>query len=109
MKQKQTQETNDTINNWRLNRSQEKLLTLLVQSPVAGDCSNLPPEFGRWQDVRRLYGIKRGYLYTKIQDGTIESISLREPGKKFGCRLIYLPSVRAWLHSLLKAQQNPEE
>ncbi len=59
------------------------------------------PEFGRWRDVERLFGVKRGLLYRKIKDGTIKSISLREPGKKFGCRLIYLPSVRTWLHTLL--------
>jgi hypothetical protein len=68
------------------------------------DQVNILPEFGRWQDVQRIFGIKRGILYRKIADGTIQSISLREPGKKYGCRLVFLPSVRAWLNSLMEEQ-----
>jgi hypothetical protein len=64
------------------------------------------PEFGRHQDVRRLYGIKRGILYRLMNEGKIRSITLREPGRRFGCRLIYLPSVRNYLNSLLD-QQSP--
>jgi hypothetical protein len=78
--------------------------TFTIEPVASGDTSGCVPEFGRWQDVQRIYGIKRGILYRKIADGTIQSISLREPGKRFGCRLIYLPSVRAWLHSLLEAK-----
>lgn len=68
-------------------------------------------EFGRHQDVRRLFGIKRGILYRLINEGKIRSITLREPGRRFGCRLIYLPSVRTYLNSLLEAQteRNPAE
>jgi hypothetical protein len=64
-------------------------------------------EYGRHQDVRRLFGIKRGVLYRLMNEGKVLSINLREPGRRFGCRLIYLPSVRAHLHSLMVAQ-NPE-
>lgn len=74
--------------------------------PVAGDCAGVLPEFGRIRDVERIFAIKRGLLYRKINDGTIRSISLRERGKKFGCRLIYLASVRQWLYGEL-AKQNP--
>jgi hypothetical protein len=63
-------------------------------------------EFGRFSDLNNGFGIKRGIAYRAIKDGKIKSITLREPGKKFGCRLIYLPSVRAWLRSLLE-EQNP--
>jgi len=79
---------------------------LFTTPPAPSDCVGALPEFGRWRDVERLYGIKRGILYRKIADGTIKSVSLREPGKKFGVRLIYLQSVRDWLHRELEAQ-NP--
>lgn len=72
----------------------------------AGNTNQILPEFGRWKDVERLFGIKRGKLYLLIQQGIIKSISLRRKGQKQSCRLIYLPGVRAYLESLLK-EQNP--
>lgn len=63
-----------------------------------------PDVYGCWKDVQRLFGIKRGILYRLIADRKIKSISFREPGKRFGCRLIYLPSVKAYLDSLLATQ-----
>jgi hypothetical protein len=80
----------------------------LVDPPASNDCGGVLPEFGRVRDVERIFGIKRGILYRKIADGKIRSVSLREPGKKFGCRLIHLASVRAWLHREM-AEQCPIE
>ena len=66
------------------------------------------PEFGRWQDVQRLFGIKRGTLYRLIGDGKVRSITLRKPGRKFGCRLIHLQSVRDFLQALMAKQAGQE-
>jgi hypothetical protein len=56
------------------------------------------PEFGRVQDVQRLFGIKRGILYRWIGDGKIKSVCIREPGNKLGVRLIHLASVRDYIN-----------
>ena len=75
---------------------------------TGGAISSCVPEFGRWQDVQRIFGIKRGTLYGLIEEGKIRSITLRKPGRKFGCRLIHLESVRAHLHALMARQGNSE-
>ena len=75
-----------------------------AREPHAGTEGAVLPEFGRWQDVQRQFGIKRGTLYRLIADGKIRSITLREPGRKFGCRLIHLQSVREHLHALMAKQ-----
>ena len=65
------------------------------------------PEFGRSRDVERLFSIKRGLLYRWLREGKIRSISLREPGRRFGPRIFFLPEIRAILLKKL-AEQNPE-
>lgn len=62
------------------------------------------PEFGRWKDVERLYGIKRGTLYNLLAEGKIKSVSMRRKGNKNGCRLFYLPGISEYLNSLLNDQ-----
>jgi len=62
------------------------------------------PEFGRWQDVQRLYGIKRGTLYNLMGEGKVKSVSMRRRGNVHGCRLFYLRSIRDFLHQLLEEQ-----
>lgn len=79
----------------------------MTGTPGAATSSCLP-EFGRWQDVQRLFGIKRGTLYGLIAEGKIRSITLRKPGRKFGCRLIHLQSVRDFLQALMAKQSGPE-
>jgi hypothetical protein len=80
----------------------------LVEAPTVGDFGAILPEFGRVRDVEHHFGIKRGILYRKIGDGTIRSISLREPGRKFGIRLIHMASVRAWLLQELETQNHKQ-
>jgi len=80
----------------------------MTETPGATTSSCLP-EFGRWQDVQRLFGIKRGTLYGLIAEGQIRSITLRKPGRKFGCRLIHLQSVRDYLHALMSTQAAQKE
>jgi len=83
--------------------------TTWVMGPVeTGDLTGALPEFGRWRDVQRIFGLKRGTLYRLARERKIKSITLREPGHKFGCRLFYLPSVRAFLHQKLTEQTGGE-
>jgi len=63
------------------------------------------PEFGRWRDVERLFGIKRGTLYNLINEGKIKSVMLRHKGNVHGCRLIHLASVSQHLNGLMETQR----
>jgi hypothetical protein len=81
-----------------------KVKTFTINAVESGDSSGVIPEFGRWQDVKRCFGIKRGLLYRLLAEGKIKSISLREPGKKSGVRLFHLASIRDWLNGLLQEQ-----
>jgi len=75
-------------------------------APVqAGDTSKMKVEFCRVNDAQRLWGLKRGLVYRKIRDRTIRSLNLREPGRKFGVRLLLVESIRTWLMSELEAQE----
>jgi hypothetical protein len=68
--------------------------------------NNAPfPEFGRWRDVQRLFGIKRGTLYNLMAEGKVKSVVLRRKGNIHGCRLIHLASVSQYLNGLLETQQ----
>ena len=75
-------------------------------APVqVGDTSKMQVEFCRVNDAQRLWGLKRGLVYRKIRDRTIRSLNLREPGRKFGVRLLLVESIRTWLMSELEAQE----
>jgi len=82
----------------------------LTTEPIATQNAPVPvsqlPEFGRWQDVQRLFGIKRGTLYNLIAEGKVKSVSMRRKGNVHGVRLFYLQSIRDYLHTLLAADQN---
>jgi hypothetical protein len=71
-----------------------------------GNTSGVMPEFGRWADVQRLFGIKRGKLYTLLSEGKVKSVSLRERGQKHAVRLIHLESVRNYIHRHMKQQED---
>ena len=68
---------------------------------------NSLPEFGRWQDVQRLFGIKRGTLYNLVKEGRVKSVSLRRKGNVHGCRLFYLASIGDHLKRLMESQEKP--
>ena len=73
--------------------------------PIAlGNCSNIMPEFGRFQDVQRLFGIKRGTLYNLAAEGLVKSVCLRRRGNVKGVRLFYLQSISDYLHKLMEEQ-----
>ncbi len=83
----------------------KRFMTAPVQP---GECSGLEPEFVRFPDLRRLFGLKRGYVYELIQAGLIKSVPLRLSGGRSGVRLIYLPSVREYLFGEMKKQSEPQ-
>jgi hypothetical protein len=67
-------------------------------APVrAGDFTGVQPEFGRWQDLQRQFGIKRGTAYNLLADGKIKGVLLRVRGAKAGVRLFDLASVRDYI------------
>lgn len=77
-------------------------------TPVQGGVFNNDPEFVRVPQIYSHAGLKRGLVYRKINDGTFQSVLIREPGRKHGIRLVYWPSVKAYLHRLLSEQMQVE-
>lgn len=73
----------------------------------AGNTQNCLPEFGRCQDVTRLFGLKRGTLYNLLQDGKIRGCLLRIRGAKSGVRLFHLGSIRALIDSRMQQSSEP--
>jgi hypothetical protein len=79
--------------------------TTTTEVKVQGDISAPFPEFGRWRDVQRLFGIKRGTLYNLMADGKVKSVVLRRTGNVHGCRLFHLASVSQYLNDQLQTQK----
>jgi hypothetical protein len=65
-------------------------------------------EYLRLQDARKLYGLKKAFLYGLLNEGIIESISVTKPNKRRGCRLLVHNSLRLYLDNL-RREQNPEK
>ena len=77
-----------------------RMSRILTTAPVKpADLSNAQPEFGRLRDVHRLYGLPRGTVYNLLARGRIRGVNLRVTGRKSGCRLIDLASVREYIRS----------
>jgi hypothetical protein len=53
--------------------------------------------FGRFPDLERIFGIKRGTAYALINEGKIRSRIVRRKGCAYGMRLIDFDSVREFL------------
>jgi hypothetical protein len=70
-----------------------------------GDFTGAAPEFGRWRDVERLYGLKRGSLYNLLALGRIKGVLLRVRGQKSGVRLFDLASVRDYIRQCQREQE----
>lgn len=68
---------------------------------------------GKWARMPKagetLRALSRSYLYCLVDQDLIESISLRQPGKKRGVRLIHLPSLDAYLERQLAEQSNEKK
>lgn len=51
-------------------------------------------------------GLTRPHLYQLIKEGQIKSACLKQPGKLTGVRLIWLPSVIAYIERHIDRQSN---
>jgi hypothetical protein len=71
-----------------------------------GDASNFTPEFLRTDDVRRIFGIRRGSLYGLFQLGAVKSCLLRIRGNKLGVRLWSVDSIRSHIREQMEAAEN---
>lgn len=82
--------------------------TMTTETITVANTNNIHalPEFGRWRDVERLFGIKRGTLYNLVAEGKIKSVSMRRKGNVHGCRLFHLASVSQYLNGLMNEQGN---
>ena len=60
------------------------------------------PKPGQW-----LCGLTRSHIYSLIARGLIRSVSIRQPHHKRGVRLVFRPSLHAFL-AKLDAEQNGE-
>jgi hypothetical protein len=56
-----------------------------------------------------LCGMTRSYLYQLCAQGKIRSVTIRQPQNKRGVRLIYRPSIHAFLAKLDLAQNGAQE
>lgn len=68
----------------------------------ASDFKDAQKEFGRWQDLERIYSIKRGTAYNLLRDGKIKGVLLRVRGQKSGVRLFDMASVRDLIYSQMQ-------
>jgi hypothetical protein len=80
------------------------MTTETISLEASPSASPVLPEFGRWRDVERLFGIKRGMLYKLVAEGKIKSVSLRRKGNAHGCRLFHLASISEFLTSSMEIQ-----
>ena len=79
---------------------------LMTAAPIIpGDFTGAQREFGRWQDVRDQYGIKRGSAYNLLLDGKIKGVLLRVRGKKSGIRLFDMASVSDYIRQCQAEQE----
>ena len=74
-------------------------MQLTIEPVGVGNTNQTLPEFGRVNDVQKLFGVKRGILYRWIGEGKVKSVLIREPGNIQGVRLIHLASVRDYINS----------
>jgi hypothetical protein len=79
--------------------------TLTTDPVEPGNTSGVLPEFGRTHDVQRLFGIKRGTLYTLSRQKKVKSCLLRVAGQKSGVRLWHLPAIRDLIRSQMESQE----
>jgi hypothetical protein len=83
-----------------------KKIELVTINPVEpGNFAGTSPEFGRWQDVQRVYSIKRGTAYNLLRDGKIKGVLLRIRGQKSGVRLFCMKSIADFICAQMKQDQ----
>ena len=82
-----------------LNQNERTNAHLTSQPIQAGNFTGVLPEFGRAEDVRRHFGIKKGTLYNLLKQRKVRGRVLRVTGEFKGVRLWDMASVRAFIHS----------
>jgi len=70
-----------------------------MESVQAGDFSRVCPEWGRTDDVQRVFGIKRGTLYNLHTDRHVKGKVLRVRGQLKGVRLWDMDSIRRFIEA----------
>jgi hypothetical protein len=75
----------------------------------------VPPEMqgDPWRRMpkpsERLYGLSRTTLFELSQAGLIRTVHIRKPGAMRGIRLIFLPSLAAYLDGLANDSKQPKK
>ncbi len=70
----------------------------ITTEPVrAGDFNNVVREWGRDRDVEAVFGLKRSTLRNLHKKGLVKGVLLRCTGRKLGCRLWAMDSIRAYI------------
>ena len=77
-------------------------------SALAETRGGQPPQYGRIDEVQRLFGLARGTIYNLLRSRRIRGCSLQVTGKKSRMRLIDLSSVSALIEAEIN-QQNKEK
>ena len=71
-----------------------------IIAPVEpGNFAGVLPEFGRTEDVQRIFGLKRGTLYNLHKHGKVRGVLLRVAGQKSGVRLWHMAGISAYINS----------
>ena len=73
-----------------------------------GNFTGATPEFGRTADLQKTFGLRRGTAYNLLLDGKIKGVLLRVRGKKSGCRLWDMASVRDYIRSQMDAGKDTQ-
>ena len=82
---------------------------LQTMAPLAGgDNENLQPEFLRTADVRKVFGIARGSLYSLHALGRVKGVLLRVRGQKSGVRLWSVKSIQDYIRSNMDSSDEQE-
>ena len=92
----------------RLRPTREKHYTLEEIKPGDFDSARQPfltPEFLRTEDVRKVFGIRRGSLYGLAKLGRVKSCLLRIRGNRLGVRLWSVDSIRSYIASQMQAEE----
>jgi len=75
----------------------KRVRTATIHSVKPGDTSHLNPEFLRTEDVKKVFGIRRGSLYGLGAQGKVKSVLLRIRGNRLGVRLWSVVSIRSYI------------
>ncbi len=93
------------MNSLRLNegvRVMPKKRATTTEPVKPGWTSQISPEFLRTDDVRKVFGIRRGSLYGLASQGKIKSCLLRIRGNRLGIRLWSVDSIRAHIEQQMR-------